>query len=134
MWQTIFDANIYTGDRVTDTSPANLQAEAVRKIALQALEDLKAENIVQLDVRPQASFTDYMIFASGNSTRHVGAIADSVVEAAKAAGKPPLGIEGEDVGEWILIDLGDAVVHVMLPDVRSYYELEKLWGEELSGG
>jgi len=119
---------------VTDTSPANLQAEAVRKIALQALEDLKAENIVQLDVRPQASFTDYMIFASGNSTRHVGAIADSVVEAAKAAGKPPLGIEGEDVGEWILIDLGDAVVHVMLPDVRSYYELEKLWGEELSGG
>lgn len=134
MWQTIFDANIYTGDRVTDTIPANLQAEAIRKIALQALEDLKAENIVQLDVRPQASFTDYMIFASGNSTRHVGAIANSVVEAAKAAGKPPLGIEGEDVGEWILIDLGDAVVHVMLPDVRSYYELEKLWGEELSGG
>jgi ribosome-associated protein len=101
-------------------------------MALQALEDLKAENIVQIDVRPQASFTDYMIFASGNSTRHVSAIADSVIEAAKASGKPPLGVEGEDVGEWVLIDLGDAVVHVMLPDVRSYYELEKLWGEELS--
>lgn len=134
MWQTIFDDNTYTGERVTDSSPANLQSEAIRKMALQALEDLKAENIVQLDVRPQASFTDYMIFASGNSTRHVSAIAGSVVEAARAAGKPALGVEGEDVGEWILIDLGDAVVHVMLPDIRSYYELEKLWGEELSGG
>jgi ribosome-associated protein len=119
---------------VTDSNPANLQSEAIRKMALQALEDLKAENIVQIDVRPQASFTDYMIFASGNSTRHVSAIADSVIEAARAAGKPPLGVEGEDIGEWVLIDLGDAVVHVMLPDVRNYYELEKLWGEELSGG
>ena len=119
---------------MTDSNPANLQSEAIRKLALQALEDLKAENIVQIDVRPQASFTDYMIFASGNSTRHVGAIADSVIEAARAAGKPPLGVEGEDIGEWVLIDLGDAVVHVMLPEVRNYYELEKLWGEELSAG
>lgn len=134
MWQTTFDNNAFTGDRVTDSNPADLQSEATRRMALEALEDLKAENVVQIDVRPQASFTDYMIFASGNSTRHVGAIADSVVESAKAAGKPPLGVEGEDVGEWILIDLGDAVVHVMLPEVRNYYELEKLWGEELSGG
>jgi len=119
---------------VTDSDPANLQSEAIRKLAVQALEDLKAENIVELDVRRQASFTDYMIFASGNSTRHVNAIADSVVEAAKAAGKPPLGVEGEDVGEWILVDLGDAIVHVMLPDVRRYYELEKLWSEELAQG
>ena len=103
-------------------------------MALHALEELKAENIVQLDVHPQASFTDYMIFASGNSTRHVRAIADSVVESASESGRPVLGVEGEDVGEWILIDLGDVVVHVMLPEVRSYYELEKLWGEELSPG
>ena len=119
---------------MTDSDPANLQSEAIRKLAVQALEDLKAENIVQLDVHRQASFTDYMIFASGTSTRHVGAIADSVIEAATAAGHPPLGVEGEDVGEWVLVDLGDAIVHIMLPDVRAYYELEKLWSEELAAG
>ena len=118
---------------MTDSKPADLQAEATRKLALTALEDLKAENIVQLDVSSIASFTDYMIFASGTSTRHVSAIADSVIEAAKAAGRPPQGVEGAEVGEWILIDLGDAIVHVMLPEVRQYYELEKLWGEELAG-
>jgi len=117
---------------VTEKIPTNLQAEATRKLALEALDALKADNIVVLDVRAQASFTDYMIFASGSSTRHVSAIADSVVEAAKAAGDPALGVEGEDVGEWVLVDLGDVVVHIMLPDVRLYYELEKLWGEELA--
>ena len=119
---------------MTDSKPAELQAEATKKMALQALEALKAENIVVLDVRELASFTDYMIFASGNSTRHVGAIANSVIDTAKSAGKPPIGVEGEEVGEWILVDLGDAIVHIMLPDVRSYYELEKLWGEELANG
>ena len=117
---------------MTESIPANLRAEATRKLALEALEDLKADNIVVLDVRAQASFTDYMIFASGSSTRHVSAIAESVIEAAKAAGEPALGIEGADVGEWVLVDLGDVVVHIMLPDVRLYYELEKLWSEELA--
>jgi len=117
---------------VTEKIPTNLQVEATRKLALEALDALKADNIVVLDVRAQASFTDYMIFASGSSRRHVSAIADSVVEAAKAAGDPALGVEGEDVGEWVLVDLGDVVVHIMLPDVRLYYELEKLWGEELA--
>jgi ribosome-associated protein len=117
---------------VTESIPTNLQAEATRKMALEALEALKADNIVVLDVRAQASFTDYMIFASGSSTRHVSAIADSVVEAAKATGEPALGVEGADVGEWVLVDLGDVVVHIMLPDVRLYYELERLWGEELA--
>jgi ribosome-associated protein len=123
---------IYIGEAVTDSKPADLQAEATRKMALQALEELKAENIVLLDVSGIASFTDYMIFASGNSTRHVSAIAAAVIDAAKAAGRPALGAEGEEIGEWILVDLGDAIVHVMLPDVRQYYELEKLWGEELA--
>lgn len=117
---------------MTEPNPTELQAEATRKMALTALDDMKAENVVLLDVRPIASFTDYMIFASGNSTRHVSAIADSVVEAAKKRGQPALGVEGEDVGEWVLVDLGDAIVHIMLPDVRDYYELEKLWSEELA--
>ena len=122
----------YTGNKVTDIKAQQLQAEATRKMALEAAEDLKADNLVVLDVRDVASFTDYMIFASGSSTRHVSAIAESVIEAAKAAGQPPVGVEGEDAGEWILVDLGDVVLHVMLPDVRLYYELEKLWGEELA--
>ena len=117
---------------MTEIKPGELQAEATKKMALKALDELKAEQVVVLDVRDIASFTDYMIFASGNSTRHVGAIAESVIEAAKQAGEPPVGVEGEEVGEWILVDLGDVVVHVMLPDVRRYYELEKLWGEELA--
>ena len=74
---------------MTDSNPSLLQAEAMRKLALTAMEDLKADNLVVLDVRKVASFTDYMIFASGNSTRHVSAIADSVVEAAKAATPAP---------------------------------------------
>ncbi len=119
---------------MTDSDPTSLQSEATRKMALNALDELKAERVVVLDVRAVASFTDYMIFASGSSTRHVGAIADSVIEAAKNAGQPPLGIEGEEAAEWILVDLGDVIVHIMLPDVRSYYELEKLWGEELGAG
>ena len=124
----------YIGKPLTDSDPARLQVEATRKMVLQALDALKAENVVTLDVSQQASFTDYMVFASGSSRRHVSAIADSVVEAAKASGNPAIGIEGEDIGEWVLVDLGDVIVHIMLPDVRLYYELEKLWGEELAVG
>jgi ribosome-associated protein len=122
----------YTGNLVTDLKTSDLSTEATKKLALTALEALKADQVELLDVRKVASFTDYMIFASGSSRRHVCAIAASVVEAAGAAGHPPVGVEGEDVGEWVLVDLGDVVVHVMLPDVRLYYELEKLWGEELA--
>lgn len=123
----------FTGNKVTDTKTHSLQSEATRILALKALEDLKADNPVVLDVRAISSFTDYMIFASGSSSRHVVAIAESVIEAAREAGQPAVGVEGEDIGEWVLVDLGDVVVHVMLPDVRLYYELEKLWGEELAG-
>lgn len=119
---------------MTNTDPTSLQVEATKKMALEALDNLKAEKVVLLDVRAQSSFTDYMIFASGSSRRHVSAIAESVVEAAKVADSPAIGIEGEDIGEWILVDLGDVVIHIMLPDVRLYYDLEKLWGEELAVG
>lgn len=111
-------------------SPVSIQTESIKKIALQALDDLKAENVKVLDVRQHASFTDVMIFASGKSTRHVKSIASEVVEAAKQANLPPIGVEGDDVGEWVLVDLGDVVVHVMHPDTRLFYDLEKLWTGE----
>lgn len=93
-----------------------------------ALDDLKAVDPVLLDVRGRTPLADLMVVTSGNSTRHVKSIADHVAQKAKAAGLPPLGVEGEDAGEWILVDLGDAVVHVMLPKVRELYRLERIWG------
>ena len=107
------------------------QTETLDALVTAALEDLKAININKIDIRPLASFTDIMIFASGTSNRHVKSIAQSVVEAAKHADMPPLGVEGEDVGEWVLVDLGDVVVHIMLPDTREFYDIERLWNEQL---
>ncbi len=119
--------------KVSKSSPIPMKPEAIKKLALQALDALKAEDVIVIDVHNYANFTDFMIFASGRSTRHVKSIANEVVETAKSGNLPPLGVEGEDVGEWILVDLGDVIVHVMLPETREFYELEKLWGEELAG-
>ena len=116
---------------MSDNVAISLQAESLKKIVIEALEALKAQDIATIDVRGRASFTDTMIFASGTSTRHVISIAESVIEAARDAGLPPIGVEGETIGEWVLIDLGDAVVHVMLPETRAFYDLEKLWNEEM---
>ena len=118
--------------KVSKSSPTPMKPEAIKKLALQALDALKAENVIIIDVRNHANFTDFMIIASGSSTRHVKSIANEVIETAKSGNLPPLGVEGEDVGEWILVDLGDVIVHVMLPETRQFYELEKLWGEELA--
>ena len=103
------------------------QVNNLKNIALQALENLKADNISDIDVRNMTSVTDFMLIASGTSTRHVKSLADSVVMACKQTGIKPLGIEGEREGEWVLVDLGDVVVHVMLPSAREFYALEKLW-------
>ena len=92
-----------------------------------ALEDMKAVNVKVLDVRGVSDFADTLVIASGNSDRHVRSIADRVVAEAKAAGMRPLGKEGTREGEWALVDLQDIVVHVMLPRVREFYGLEKLW-------
>ena len=92
-----------------------------------ALDDLKAEQVHVLDVRHLTTVTDTMVVASGRSDRHVRAIAGAVVEQAKKAGFRPIGVEGQSSGEWVLVDLADVVVHVMLPRVREFYNLEKLW-------
>lgn len=97
---------------------------------IDALQDVKGIDIRVIDVQDKSSVTDVMVVASGNTARQVKALADSVVEKAKQAGVRPLGVEGEEHGEWILVDLGDLVVHIMQPAVRDFYNLEKLWGEE----
>ena len=92
-----------------------------------ALEELKARDVREIDVRGKTGITDYMVIASGTSTRHVKSIADEVMKYAKRMGNPPIGVEGEREAEWVLVDLGDVIVHVMLPRVREIYALERLW-------
>lgn len=113
--------------------PADTSAPAASKDLLRtlhaALEDLKAHDVRELDVRGKTSVTDYMLFASGTSTRHVKAIAEEVQRRARQAGFVPIGVEGEREAEWVLVDLGDAIVHIMLPRMRDLYLLERLWGD-----
>ncbi len=101
--------------------------EELIKLVIDALEDLKAIDIKTIDVIGKSSMTDVIIIATGKSTTHVKAIANSVVMQAKHAGHQPLGTEGEQAMEWMLVDLSDVVVHVMLQDIRDFYNLEKLW-------
>lgn len=99
----------------------------LREIVLDALADMKAVDVKALDVRGLTDITDTMVVASGTSDRHVKSIADRVVQRCKEAGFRPFGLEGERDGEWVLLDLNDVVLHVMLPRVRQFYSLEKLW-------
>ena len=94
-----------------------------------ALEEIKAQNVIELDVREQSDITDFLIIASGTSNRHVKSVANRVVEELKPQGVRPLGMEGLTDGEWVLVDYGDTVLHVMLPQARDFYELEKLWSK-----
>ena len=104
-----------------------MQGDALLSVAQDALDDLKAVEPVVLDVRSLSSVMDYLIVASGTSSRHVKSLADNVLMKAKDQGVRPLGVEGERAGEWVLVDFGDVVVHVMQPAERSFYDLERLW-------
>ncbi len=105
----------------------------LRERVLTALDDLKARDVLEIDVRGKTSIADFLVIASGTSTRHVKSLADEVVQFAKKAGMMPLGVEGQREAEWVLVDLGDIIVHVMLPRIREFYGLERLWtvGDEM---
>ena len=119
-----------------DKDEAAERADALLAVTLAALEDMKADDVRVIDVRDMTTITDIMVVASGTSTRHVKAIADNVVQEAKKHGVRALGVEGDKGAEWILVDLADVVVHVMMPAIRDFYALEKLWsvgnGEQTS--
>ncbi|MEA3274383.1 MAG: ribosome silencing factor [Pseudomonadota bacterium] len=104
-----------------------MQIEQLKQLVLDTLADMKARDVSVMDVRGKTAVTDYMIVASGTSDRHVKAIGETVAFKAKEAGEPALGSEGVQEGEWALIDLNAVVVHVMLPKVRDFYNLERLW-------
>ena len=110
-----------------NTSLSVVAAPDLRQQVHAALEELKARDVREIDVRGKTGITDYMVIASGTSTRHVKSIADEVMRFARRIGNPPIGVEGEREAEWVLVDLGDVIVHVMLPRVREFYGLERMW-------
>ncbi|MEE3240433.1 MAG: ribosome silencing factor [Pseudomonadota bacterium] len=101
--------------------------EKLKNTIISVLEDLKANDITVLSVAESSTVTDWMVIASGTSNRHVKALANKVEIEAKQSGFKPLGAEGNDTAEWVLVDFGDVIVHVMLPSTREFYDLESLW-------
>jgi ribosome-associated protein len=104
-----------------------MDSKELLQLAEQTLEEMKAQDIRTIDVTKMTSITDYLVVASGTSNRHVRSIADNVAEKAKEAGVRPLGVEGSEGGEWVLVDLDEVIVHVMQPRIREFYKLEDLW-------
>ena len=111
----------------TQTVRDELTTNQLQQLVVSSLEDFKATDILVIDVSGKNPLTERMVIASGNSTRHVKSMAENLVVEAKAAGNPPLGVEGASEGEWVLVDLNDVIVHLMLPQTRAFYNLEKLW-------
>jgi ribosome-associated protein len=107
-----------------------MQVDELKTAVVNALEEIKARDIVVLDVRKLTSLCDYMVVASADSARQTKALARNIHDHIKASGGSVIGIEGEQTGEWVLVDLGDIVVHIMQPAVREYYNLEQLWGAD----
>ncbi|WP_421792952.1 ribosome silencing factor [Hyphobacterium sp.] len=118
--------------KAADTAPVIIKddgasSEALQDLILKVLEDDKAEEILSIDLRGKSSVTDYMIIASGRSHRHVGAVADHVLRALKESGQGRARAEGLSAADWVLIDAGDVVLHLFRPEVRTFYNLERLW-------
>jgi ribosome-associated protein len=114
-------------DPAAPAADALMSAEALEELVLASLEDDKAEDIVAIDLAGKSSVTDVMIIASGRSNRHVGAIADHIIKKLKDAGHGRAKVEGLKTCDWVLIDAGDVIVHVFRPEVRAFYDLEKMW-------
>jgi len=110
-----------------------MKVDKLTELVFAALDDLKAVDVRVLDVREKTNVTDVMVIATGTSARHVKSLANNVIVEAKKNGETPIGIEGEDAGEWVLVDLGDVVVHVLQAEIRDFYQLEKLWDTEAAG-
>jgi ribosome-associated protein len=106
-----------------------MQTEEIKQLVINALENMKAKDITVIDVRDRSSVTDFMILATGTSKKHAQAVCDNASTDAKAKGLKPLGAEGRDSSDWMLLDLGDVIVHVMTEQARNFYDLERLWGE-----
>ncbi len=110
-----------------------MKSKQLAELVAAALDDIKARDTVVLDVRGMTGVTDYMVVSSGTSNRHVKSLASNVVDEAKQKGVRTIGVEGDDTGEWVLVDFGDVVVHVMLPDARAFYDIERLWSVPVGG-
>ncbi len=104
-----------------------MQGTELQQFIIDKLEDSKAQDIVSIDVRGKSSITDCMLICTGTSTRHLMSVADNLVDDCREAGIMPLGVEGQGISDWIVVDLGEVMVHVMQEDSRRMYELEKLW-------
>ncbi len=109
-----------------------MQNATLNEFIIDQLEEAKAKEIKVIDVTGKTTITDTMIICSGTSSRHVKSIATTLVAKYKESGKQPIGVEGDDTCEWVLVDLGDAIVHVMQTNIRDYYQIEKLWSTDLS--
>jgi len=112
---------------LTQAQTDSLSVKQMLELVQHQLAENKAENVQTIDIQGRSSVADYIVIASGNSGRHLKAMAEHLVLQLKHRGQPPLGVEGEREGEWVLVDAGDVIVHLMLPKVREFYNLEKLW-------
>lgn len=106
-----------------------MNSEQLKDLIVEALDDAKGTDIVTLDVTELTDITDYMVIVTGTSNRHVRSLTEHVVDACRAEGERPLGVEGQEAGDWVLVDMTDVVVHVMLVDARELYDLERLWSD-----
>lgn len=107
-----------------------MQSEKLKKLVLKILDDLKAENIVDIDVKGKTSIADFMVICSARSSRHLQAVADNLAQEVKKYQVQPRTVEGRNSTEWALVDLNDVIVHIMMPHSRDFYQLEKLWQHE----